>query len=207
MTLWIWLQFVLVCSVGAMSPGPSLAVVIHNNINYNRLAGILTSIGHGLGIGVYAILAVFGLGLILETNPTLFKFIEILGLVFLFFLGLVFIFQKKSDEKTDEKTDNKQNHFNCFYQGFLIAVINPKIIIWFTAIYSQFISIEASLTFNLILISTASIIDAIWYIIVSIIVTGYGIKSFLIEKKIIIQKITGLILLIIALSLLYNVIN
>jgi len=203
MTFWIWLQFVLVCSVGAMSPGPSLAVVIRNNINYNRLAGILTSIGHALGIGVYAIVAVLGLSLILETNLTLFKFTQILGLVFLFFLGLIFIFQKKSEGKIDEN----QNKFNSFFQGFLIAIINPKIIIWFTAIYSQFISIEASLTFNIILISTASIIDAIWYIIVSIIVTGYGIKNFLIEKKIIIQKITGLILLIISLSLLYNIIN
>ena len=46
-----------------MSPGPSLAVVIRNNINYNRVAGIMTSIGHGLGIGVYATLAVLGLGL------------------------------------------------------------------------------------------------------------------------------------------------
>ena len=79
--------------------------------------------------------------------------------------------------------------------------------IWFTAIYSQFISIEASVTFNLILILTASSIDAIWYIIVSIIITGYGVKNFLINKKTLIQKITGSILLIISLSLLYNIIN
>ena len=75
MSLFIWFQFALVCTIGAMSPGPSLAVVIRNNINYNRLSGIMTSIGHGLGIGVYATLAVLGLGFILQTNQTLFLLI------------------------------------------------------------------------------------------------------------------------------------
>ena len=205
MNFFVWIQFALVCIVGAMSPGPSLALVIRNNINYNRLAGIMTSIGHGLGIAVYATMAVFGLGLILQTNQSLFVIIQVLGLVFLFFLGVLFILQKQSDEIINE--NQNQNQINSFFQGFLIAVINPKILIWFTAIYSQFISIEADLTFNIILISTASIIDAIWYIIISIIITGYGVKNFLIDKKQLIQKSTGLILLIISLSLLFNIIN
>ena len=203
MSLFVWFQFALVCTIGAMSPGPSLAVVIRNNINYNKFAGIMTSIGHGLGIGVYATLAVLGLGFILQANQTLFLLIQILGLIFLFFLGLLFIFQKHSEEKNNDN----QNQLNSFLQGFMIAIINPKILIWFTAIYSQFISVEGSIIFNVILILTASIIDALWYIIVSIMITGYGVKNFLIDKKLIIQKITGSILLIIAIGLLYNIIN
>jgi threonine/homoserine/homoserine lactone efflux protein len=163
----------------------------------------MTSIGHGLGIAVYATMAVFGLGLILQTNQSLFVIIQVLGLVFLFFLGVLFIFQKQSDEIINEN----QNQINSFFQGFLIAVINPKILIWFTAIYSQFISIEANLNFNIILISTASIIDATWYIIISIIITGPGVKNFLIDKKQLIQKSTGFILLIISLSLLFNIVS
>ena len=205
MSLFVWFQFALVCIVGAMSPGPSLALVIRNNISYNRLAGIMTSIGHGLGIAVYATMAVFGLGLILQTNQSLFLLIQVLGLIFLFFLGVLFIFQKNSVEIINKNKDQKQ--INSFFQGFLIAIINPKILIWFTAIYSQFISVEANMTFNIILISTASIIDATWYIIISIIITGYGIKNFLIDKKDLIQKITGFILLIISLILLLNIIS
>ena len=89
----------------------------------------------------------------------------------------------------------------------MVAIINPKILIWFTAIYSQFLSIEANILFNITLILTASIIDAIWYIIVSFVITGYGVKNFLISQKKIIQKITGSILLVISLSLLYSIIN
>jgi threonine/homoserine/homoserine lactone efflux protein len=205
MNLFVWFQFALVCIVGAMSPGPSLALVIRNNITYNRLAGIMTSIGHGLGIAVYATMAVFGLGLILHTNQSLFLIIQVLGLIFLFFLGVFFIFQNESDEIINQ--NKNQNQINSFFQGFLIAVINPKILIWFTAIYSQFISIESNLIFNIILISTASIIDATWYIVVSIIITGYGVKNFLIDKKKLIQKSTGFILLFISLSLLFNIVS
>jgi len=202
MTFFIWSQFAIVCIIGAMSPGPSLALVIRNNINFNRLAGILTSIGHGFGIGIYATLAVLGLGFLLETNQTIFQIIQILGLMFLFFLGITFFLQKNYQEEIKEK----QNQLNSFFQGFLIAIINPKILIWFTAIYSQFISLEASLFFNITLVLTASLIDALWYILVSIIITGYDVKKILISKKVIIQKITGTILLIISLSLLYRII-
>ena len=205
MSLFVWFQFALVCIVGAMSPGPSLALVIRNNISYNRLAGIMTSIGHGLGIAIYATMAVFGLGLILQTNQSLFLLIQVLGLIFLFFLGVLFIFQKNSGEIINKNKNQKQ--INSFFQGFLIAIINPKILIWFTAIYSQFISVEANMTFNIILISTASIIDATWYIIISLIITSYGVKNFLIDKKDLIQKITGFILLIISIILLLNIIS
>ena len=202
MTFFVWSQFAIVCIAGAMSPGPSLAIVIRNNVNFNRLAGILTSIGHGLGIGVYATLAVLGLGLILQTNQTIFMIIQIIGLVLLFLFGLMFIFQKNKQDKKEEK----QNQINSFLQGFTIAIINPKILIWFTAVYSQFIVIDASFYFNTILVLTASLIDAIWYIIVSILVTGYGLKNLLIEKKLMIQKTTGIVLIIISLMLFYRII-
>ena len=202
MTFFVWSQFAIVCIAGAMSPGPSLAIVIRNNVNFNRLAGILTSIGHGIGIGVYATLAVLGLGLILQTNQTVFMIIQIIGLVLLFLFGLMFVFQKNKQDKKEEK----QSQLNSFLQGFTIAIINPKILIWFTAVYSQFIAIDASFYFNSILVLTASLIDAIWYIIVSILVTGYGLKNLLIEKKLMIQKTTGILLIIISLMLLYRII-
>ena len=202
MTFFVWSQFAIVCIAGAMSPGPSLAIVIRNNVNFNRLAGILTSIGHGIGIGVYATLAVLGLGLILQTNQTVFMIIQIIGLVLLFLFGLMFVFQKNKQDKKEEK----QSQLNSFLQGFTVAIINPKILIWFTAVYSQFIAIDASFYFNSILVLTASLIDAIWYIIVSILVTGYGLKNLLIEKKLMIQKTTGIVLIIISLMLLYRII-
>ena len=92
-------------------------------------------------------------------------------------------------------------------QGFTIAIINPKILVWFTAIYSQFININANIVDKTILILTPSIIDSIWYSLVAILVTGYGLREFLIKRKFIIEKIIGVLLILIAISLIYSLIN
>ena len=203
MTLFFWLQFLAVCIIGAMSPGPSLALIIRNSLKFNRLSGILSAIGHGLGIGIYASLAIVGLHLILSSNIFLFNFIQVIGAVFLLILGIIFLLDKENEINLKEN----QNNLNSFLQGFFIAILNPKILIWFAAIYSQFIIEGSGFIANAILVITASLIDGIWYTIVAIIVTGYGLKEFFQRKKLIIQKISGFALICIAIYLIIKVFN
>ena len=203
MTFFLWSQFALVCLLGAMSPGPSLALIIRNSINFNRMSGIIASIAHGLGICVYATVTVIVLEFILRNSETIFFVIQICGSLFLIILGLIFIFKKNNENQND----TYQIHSNSFAQGFMIAIINPKILIWFTAIYSQFIDINATFLNKTILVLTPTIIDAIWYSLVAILVTGYGLKEILNKNKFMIQKIIGILLLIIAFSLIYSLIR
>ena len=86
MTFIFWLQFATVCVAGAMSPGPSLALIIRNSTTISRFAGFMTAVGHGIGMGVYAVFAVTGLIIILTTNEILFQFIQIIGILFLLFI-------------------------------------------------------------------------------------------------------------------------
>ena len=203
MTFFLWSQFAIVCLLGAMSPGPSLALIIRNSINFNRMSGILAAIAHGLGICVYATVTVIILEFILKNSETIFFVIQICGSLFLIILGFIFIFKKDNENQIKDY----QIHYNSFAQGFIIAIINPKILIWFTAIYSQFIDINASLINKTILVLTPSIIDAIWYSLVAILVTGYGLKEILNKRKFIIQKIIGVLLILIAFSLIYSLIS
>ena len=144
-----------------------------------------------------------GLHLILTTNEFAFKLIQFLGSFFLLILGILFIIDKNNELKIDAN----QNNFNSFFQGLIIAIVNPKILIWFAAIYSQFINLNYSFFTNSILIFTASLIDAIWYIFVAIIVTSYGFKEFFQKRKLIIQKISGFILIFISILLIYKLFN
>ncbi len=200
MTLIFWFQFAVVCIAGAMSPGPSLALIIRNSTKYNRLGGIMSAVGHGLGMGVYAIFAVTGLSIIILTNIYVFKSIQIVGIVFLFVFGILFIFQK--NKKID--IDNSQNKLNSFLQGFSISILNPKILIWFSAVFSQFVKSDSTLLTNSILVITASAIDCIWYILVALIVTSYGLKDFFQKRINAIQKISGTVLVIISILLIIN---
>ena len=203
MTIFLWSQFAFVCLLGAMSPGPSLALIIRNSINFNRMSGIVASIAHGFGICLYATVTVIILEFILINSETIFFVIQICGSLFLILLGLIFIFKKNNENQIE----TYQIHANSFAQGFVIAIINPKIFIWFIAIYSQFIDTNASLVNKTILVLTPSIIDAIWYSLVAILVTGYGLKETLNKNKFKIQKIIGVLLILIAFSLIYSLIS
>ncbi len=200
MTFIFWLQFLAVCVAGAMSPGYSLVLVIRNSTKYSRLAGIMTATGHGLGMGIYAIFAVTGLIIILATNIYIFKSIQIAGIIFLFVFGILFIIQKNEQLLIE----NNQNSLNSFLQGFSISILNPKILVWFSAVFSQFVKNDSTFLTNTILVITASTIDCIWYILVALIVTSYGFKDFFQKRINTIQKISGAVLVIISILLAIN---
>jgi len=199
MTLITFGQVFIVCMLGAMSPGPSMAVVIHNAIYKGRYNGILTSIGHGLGIAIYATSAVLGLGLIIETNIIIFNSLKILSIIFLIFIGMKSILNK---EKLNlEKKDIKEKTIS-FLQGFSISILNPKILVWFIAIYSQFMSVNNELIFNIYLILIAGIVDAFWYIFLTMAVTTASALTFFQTKILLIKKIQGFLFVAIGLALL-----
>lgn len=204
MSLFIFIQIFFVCLLGAMSPGPSMVVVVNNAIFKNRYNGILTSIGHGIGIGVYALCAVIGIGLIIEANIIVFNGIRIFSIFFLIYLGFKSILSKKN---LDFNENNGETGLSSFIQGFVISILNPKIFIWFIAIYSQFMSEDNDIIFNSYLVFTASIVDASWYIFLTFIVTSDIVLKFLKNKSLLINKIIGVLFIIISMVLLFDIIK
>ena len=200
---WFWIQFASICIVGAMSPGPSMALIIRNSIKYGRVSGLLSSIGHAIGIGIYAAISVVGLQLILINNIFLFNTIQFCGSVFLLILGILFL--KNSAEKLS--IDDEQKKLNSFAQGFAISILNPKILIWFAAIFSQFIDVSSTSMTKFIMVFMASSIDGVWYIIVTVTVTGFCLKHFLESNTKIIQNLSGIVLIFISLIILYKTLS
>ena len=203
MSNWFWVQFATICIVGAMSPGPSMALIIRNSIKYGRISGVLSSVGHAIGIGIYAGVSVAGLQIILINNIFLFNTIQFCGSVFLLVLGILFL----RDTGQKLSIQDKQKSVNSFMQGFAISILNPKILIWFAAIFSQFIEISSTNFIKLTMVLIASSIDGLWYIILTIIVTGFGLKQFLENNTKIIQNISGAVLIFISIIILYNTLS
>ena len=199
----IFLQIFFVCLLGAMSPGPSMVVVINNAIFKNRYHGILTSIGHGIGIGIYAFFAVLGIGIAIETNLFLFNGIKILSVIFLIFLGIKSIINKT---KLDfDKKNIRKEEATSFLQGFSISILNPKIFIWLVAIYSQFMSLDNDIIFNSYLVLTAGIVDAAWYIFLTLLVTSNLALEFVKNKIAKLQRFLGIIFIALGLAILSQI--
>lgn len=201
MSLIVFIQVFFVCLFGAMSPGPSMAVVINNAIFKNRYHGVLTSIGHGLGITIYAIFAVIGIGLIINTNILIFNGMKIISIMFLIYLGLKAITNK---EKVNFENKELSGRATSFFQGLSIAILNPKILVWFVAIYSQFMSKSNDFLFNTYLVLIAGVIDTCWYILLTIMATSDVALRYLKSKSDILQKLLGFIFIMIGMVLILD---
>ena len=202
MSILIFMKIFVVCLLGAMSPGPSMVLVINNAILKNRFHGILTSIGHGIGIGIYALFAVLGVAIIIKTNIFLFNGIKIISIIFLIYLGVKSIISKN---KLNFYQKNFKGGMTSFFQGFSISVLNPKIFIWFVAIYSQFMLVDNNIIFNTYLVLTASIVDIIWYVSLTFLVTSKVALKFIENRNILLQKFVGSVFIIIGVILLIQI--
>ena len=119
----------------------------------------------------------------------------------MFYLGIQNIL-KRSQIKL--KKNNIKFGLKSFIQGFSISILNPKILIWFIAIYSQFMSLNNDIYFNLSLVLIASIVDALWYLLLVNIVTSKGILELLKNKSYLIQRIVGCLFIVISIFLLID---
>ena len=199
MSVVVFVKIFSICLLGAMSPGPSMVVVINNAIFKSRFHGILTSIGHGIGNGIYAFFAVVGIAIVIKTNIIVFNGIKILSIVFLIYLGIKSIMT--SDNQLDFNVKDLNGKITSFFQGLSISLLNPKIFVWFIAIYSQFMSIDNDKIFNTCLILTASIVDIIWYIALTFLVTSIMAIDFIKNKSKLLNKFVGYIFILIGIFL------
>ena len=186
-----------VCAMGAMSPGPSLAVVLRNTISGGRLQGIMTGVGHGLGFGIYALLAVTGLSALLLAHESSFLILQWSGVLVLFWLSYNMLTYIPTDGTDDHSIDNRKG----FIEGFLISFLNPKILVFLVAVFSQFIDPQMGQTERILMAVLAGLIDTTWYVLVAAILAGTPLIDFFRSNSVIIDRVIGLVLSLLALAL------
>ena len=191
-----------VCAMGAISPGPSLAVVIRNTISGGRFQGVMTGIGHGIGIGIYAFMAVMGLSSLLINNENIFKTFQLAGAIILLWIAYKMIINKPS-EVSNEKITRKKG----FIEGFMIAFLNPKILVFLVAVFSQFINSNINILERAIIAIMASVIDMAWYVLVALLLAGTSLIDNFRSNAVLIDRSIGAILILISLFLINQIIN
>ena len=189
----LWMSFI--CAMGAISPGPSLVVVLRNTIVGGRSRGVMTAIGHGTGFSIYAFVAVMGLSSVLLANEQVFYLLQGTGALFLIWLAFKMITHKKS--VSSEKYE--KSVYRGFLEGFTIAFFNPKILVFLVAVFSQFINSYITNSDRFIMAIIAGIIDTIWYVLVATALAGTNFIDSLKVNEVYIDRFIGIILLILAL--------
>jgi len=199
-----WVALATVFSLGAMSPGPSLAVVLRNTMVGGRRQGVLCGIGHGIGFGIYAFLAAAGIATALTLHESTETILKWGGIFLLLFLGVKFL---KASKGGPYESSNEDSHGPSgragFAQGFAISLANPKIAAWIVALYAPFIEADISIEtlFGMGLLGMT--IDGTWYVTVATVLTrGDGVSKLRAQARKI-DAAMGVLMFVFA-ALIYN---
>ncbi len=191
--------------MGAASPGPSLIVILRHAVADGRSAGIYAAAGHGLGIFIYALVSAIGLSFILISFPKIFLFVQILGALFLLWIGFQILregLSKKDLSNLGEyKAKSAGTTLNHFRDGFGIAILNPKILAFFSSLFSQFLSPEQSLSIHVLMAIIAGFIDVSVYVIIVFLVTLKSLLKLYRERIFLLEVAFGLLLILLGFSI------
>lgn len=201
MTIYDWLTISLICVAGATTPGPSLLVIVYINNREGMISGIIASIAHGIGIFIYALISIYAISFINKNLPTITPILQLIGALFLIFISYKMIFFKSSQNIFQNNLQLSKKYSGSFLLGLTTSIINPKILIFLTSVFSQFINDEFSNYTKIGIGLLAGIIDAVWYILVSYSVNLKKLRDYIILKQKLVFFIFGIILITISIYL------
>ena len=173
-----WVALATVFVLGAMSPGPSLAVVLRNTMVGGRRQGVMTGIGHGIGFGIYAFLAAACILTAFSVHDSSDRILNWVGIFLLLWLVYNYLIASMAETHTSSDENHGPSDRTGFAQGFAIALLNPKILAWMLALYAPFIeaNISTETLFGMGLLGMT--IDGTWYVTVATVLTrGDGVSK------------------------------
>ena len=191
--------------LGATSPGPSLIVILRNTLIGGRRQGVACAIGHGIGFGIYAGSAVFGLILLLENSPDVFFVLQIIGVFLLIWYGIK-MWTAEMDALQEIEATAGQHQRQGFAEGFAIAFFNPKIALFLVAVLAQVLKPGMGIGTKLAIGMLGMTIDTLWYLIVALVLTGTPALEYLRQKGEFVYKATALALWFFAASVVYSLV-
>lgn len=131
-------SFVIAVAALAISPGPDNIFVLTQSIVHGKKYGIATILGLMSGCIVHTTLIAFGVSAIITKTPTVFTGIKILGAGYLLYLAYQ-VFRSSPEILMDTTSVEKKSTFQLFKIGFLMNVLNPKVTIFFMALFPGFL--------------------------------------------------------------------
>lgn len=179
----MWLLLGVTLFAGAASPGPSLALVLRSTVSAGRHAGVLVALAHGIGVWLYALAVVFGVAAVLLHMPSLMLAVQLGGVVFLLYLGAQMMrgglaASENNPEDTADPASVRSSGQHLL-DGFLIVFLNPKIMVFFLAVFSQFLTPQQSIETQVLAATLAGLVDGLWYGLVAVMVSLGSFGAFM----------------------------
>lgn len=199
-----WLLLASVCALGAMAPGISLAVITRHTLHGGARAGALAGFTHALGIGIWATATVTGMAVLFHRYPSLEQGFSLAGALFLLWMA----WKSWQAGQQPPPPANTDKTFNVLHgaarDGFLVAFLNPKVALFFLALFSQFLQADMAQAARIQMVLTSMFIDGGWYMLVAILLGRSRFLPWLREHHHWVEKGTAILLVVIAASVVWQ---
>ena len=136
MSLELYAAYLAACIVIIMVPGPTVTLIIASSMRHGVRAGLANVAGTQAGIALMIVIAGIGLTTVIEAMGHWFELLRLLGAAYLIWMGWQ-MFRSSGKLSPGEAAVAPRGGF--FLQGFLVAISNPKTLIFFGAFFPQFI--------------------------------------------------------------------
>ena len=188
----IFLQIILFLFI---TPGLPRVVIVSHTLNYGLRRSVWTAFGDISANIIQGILVVFIIGSFLSDNPQVLNYLKWAGILYIVYLAYDTYTAKISS--INSKQQSSKSTFSFYKDGFMVAGLSPKAIIFFGTIFSSFINYESHIISQfLILMITYVILDFTTLMIYGL--AAEKISIWLRSKPKILNTISACVLLIIA---------
>jgi threonine/homoserine/homoserine lactone efflux protein len=188
----IFLQIILFLFI---TPGPPRVVIVSHALNYGLNRSVWTALGDISANTIQGILVVFIIGSFLSDNPQILNYLKWAGIFYIIYLAYDTFTAKINS--INSKTQSTKSTFSFYKDGFMVAGLSPKAIIFFSTIFSSFINYESNIISQfLILMITYVVLDFVTLIIYGL--AAEKISIWLKNKPKVLNTISACVLLIIA---------
>ena len=189
----IFLQIILFLFI---TPGLPRVVIVSHTLNYGLKKSVWTAVGDVSANIIQGILVVFLIGSFLSDNPEILYYLKWAGILYIVYLAYDTYTAKISSINSREQSTKSILSF--YKDGFMVAGLSPKAIIFFGTIFSSFIDFESNVFSQfIILMITYVVLDFLTLMIYGI--AAEKISIWLKSKPKVLNTISACVLLIIAL--------
>jgi threonine/homoserine/homoserine lactone efflux protein len=154
-SIYLYGAFVLACVALAVTPGPSMALFIANSASQGTRAGLLTVLGNGLGLSILVAAATLGMTSVMVFVAEWFDVIRWIGAAYLVWLG-IWRFRAALQSAADMPPPAARG--NVLWRGFIVALSNPKVLLFLGAFFPQFIDPAAAIAPQLALLAVTFVV-------------------------------------------------
>jgi len=139
MTFTAWLLYVAAVLVLTVTPGPSVLMCISTSVNLGPRKALVASLGSTTAIVGIMALSALGLGTALAASESLFTALKWLGAAYLAYLGIKSLLASATEIAVPGGVESSSTSRRVYAEGFLVGASNPKALLFFGALFPQFI--------------------------------------------------------------------